>query len=199
MKADLREPRPGHNTYWFPPGGTIGLFLNLTKAPYSNVNFRQGISLALNRATIAQKAVNGYIGAGQPVRADPAEPAEVARPEPAQPGHGEPEHSGRHVRVRQGRYTTKGGKLVGPNGKQATMTIVLPNSFTDWVAAATEISTELRAVGHQGHPRPAAVRAVRAGRSQAGTFDAAIGGFGGTGIPYTDFNNGAEQQLTRPR
>ena len=51
---------PAHNTYWFPPGGTIGLFLNLTKAPYQNVDFRTGISLALNRTTIAQKAVNGY-------------------------------------------------------------------------------------------------------------------------------------------
>ncbi len=55
--------RSSHNTYWFPPGGSIGLFLNLTKAPYSDVSFRQGVSLALNRSTIAQKAVNGYTGA----------------------------------------------------------------------------------------------------------------------------------------
>ncbi len=52
---------PSTNSYWFPPGGTIGLFLNLTKAPYNNVDFRQGVSQALNRTTIAQKAVNGYM------------------------------------------------------------------------------------------------------------------------------------------
>ena len=45
------------------PGGTIGVFLNLTKAPYNDVNFRKGVSLSLNRTTIAQKAVNGYTGA----------------------------------------------------------------------------------------------------------------------------------------
>ena len=50
-----------HNTYWFPPGGTIGLFLNLTKAPYDNASFRKGVSESLNRTTIAQKAVNGYL------------------------------------------------------------------------------------------------------------------------------------------
>ncbi len=54
------------NTYWFPPGGVIGLFMNLTKAPYSNVDFRKGVSLAIDRDTIADKAVNGYeTGASQ--------------------------------------------------------------------------------------------------------------------------------------
>src|SRR4051812_23774587 len=37
-----------HNKYWFPPGGTIGLFLNLTKAPYNDPNFRAGISYSLD-------------------------------------------------------------------------------------------------------------------------------------------------------
>jgi hypothetical protein len=50
-----------HNIYWFPPGGAIGLYLNLTKAPYDNVDFRQGVSLSLDRTTIATKAVNGYL------------------------------------------------------------------------------------------------------------------------------------------
>ena len=52
---------PTHNTYWFPPGGVIGLYLNLTKAPYNDVNFRMGLSEALDRTTIAAKAVNGYM------------------------------------------------------------------------------------------------------------------------------------------
>ena len=36
------------------------MFLNLTKAPYNDVNFRKGVSLSLDRTPIAQKAVNGY-------------------------------------------------------------------------------------------------------------------------------------------
>ena len=55
VRATYVNRDPSTNSYWFPPGGTIGLFLNLTQAPYTNVNFRQGISLALNRTTIARR------------------------------------------------------------------------------------------------------------------------------------------------
>ncbi len=61
VKTTYVDRDPAHNAYWFPPGGTIGLYLNLTKAPYTNMDFRQGISLSLDRTTIAQKAVNGYM------------------------------------------------------------------------------------------------------------------------------------------
>ena len=61
VKTTYVAKDPAHNQYWFPPGGTIGLYLNLTKRPYSDVNFRKGLSLALDRPTIALKAVNGYL------------------------------------------------------------------------------------------------------------------------------------------
>ncbi|MEO8888000.1 MAG: ABC transporter substrate-binding protein, partial [Jatrophihabitantaceae bacterium] len=62
VKKTYIDKDPKHNVYWFPPGGAIGLFLNLTKAPYNNVDFRRGISLSLDRSKIATKAVNGYLG-----------------------------------------------------------------------------------------------------------------------------------------
>ena len=77
------------------------------------------------------------------------------------------------------------------------MTIALPNSFSDWVAAATEISNELRASGIKVSldlPQFAQYQQD----IQAGTFDAAIGGFGGTGIPYTDFNNALNSSFATP-
>ena len=69
-QADVRQPRTRkHNTYWFPPGGTIGLFLNLTKAPYNDVNFRKGISLALDRDDDRAEGGQRLHRRGQPVRA----------------------------------------------------------------------------------------------------------------------------------
>jgi peptide/nickel transport system substrate-binding protein len=56
------------------------------------------------------------------------------------------------------------------------------------VAAATEVKTELAAVGLRVSldlPQ----YAQYSSQTQAGAFDAAIGGFGGTGSPYTDFSN----------
>ena len=186
VKATYVDRDPSTNQYWFPPGGTIGLFLNLTQAPYNNVNFRQGVSLALNRATIAQKAVNGYM--------KPASTSGIILPneqqwlDPNLPGQGvvSQNHGAAMAAFARAGYTSQGGKLMGPNG-QATMTIVLPNSFTDWAAAATEISSELGQVGikvNLDEPQ----YAQYAQTTQAGTFNAAIGGFGGTGIPFNDYN-----------
>jgi peptide/nickel transport system substrate-binding protein len=187
VQATYVNRDPATNKYWFPPGGTIGLFLNLTQAPYNNINFRQGVSLSLDRATIAKKAVNGYMAA--------ASTSGIILPNEQQwlssslPNGGVVSQSipAAMAAFAKAGYTLRGGKLVGPNGTQASMTITLPNSFTDWAAAATEISTELGKVGIKvslDEPQYAQYSQT----TQAGTFNAAIGGFGGTGIPYNDFN-----------
>jgi peptide/nickel transport system substrate-binding protein len=178
---------PATNRYWFPPGGTIGLYLNLTQAPYNNVNFREGVSLALNRATIAKKAVNGYMS--------PASASGIILPNeqqwlsPSLPNQGMVSQNipAAMAAFAKAGYTLRGGRLIGPNGAQASMTITLPNSFTDWAAAATEISTELGKIGIKvslAEPQYAQYSQT----TQAGTFNAAIGGFGGTGTPYNDYN-----------
>jgi peptide/nickel transport system substrate-binding protein len=179
---------PAHNTYWFPPGGTIGLYLNLTKSPNSNVNFRQGISAALDRTTIAQKAVNGYMQ--QASLSGLILPNLQKWLDPSLPNQGliSQNKAAAMAAFSKAGYTLQGGKLTGKSGTQASLTIVLPNSFSDWVAAATEVKNELTAVGIKASldlPQ----YAQYSSEIQAGTFDAAIGGFGGTGSPYTDFNN----------
>jgi peptide/nickel transport system substrate-binding protein len=188
---------PKTNVYWFPPGGTIGLFLNLTKAPYSDVSFRQGLSLSLDRTTIATKAVNGYMSAASlsglilpnlKKWLDPTLPAQGAVTQSA---------TGAAAAFAKAGYTTKGGKLVDKSGKQATMSITMPTNFSDWVAAAKEVSTELGAAGIKvtlDLPQYAQYSTA----IQSGTFDAAIGGFGGTGSPYTDFNNALNSSFATP-
>ena len=188
---------PAHNTYWFPPGGTIGLYLNLTKSPNSNVNFRQGISAALDRTTIAQKAVNGYMQ--QASLSGLILPNLQKWLDPSLPNQGLISQNKTAAMTAFGKagYTLQGGKLTGKSGKQASLTIVLPNSFSDWVAAATEVKNELTAVGIKASldlPQ----YAQYSSEIQAGTFDAAIGGFGGTGSPYTDFNNALNSTYAAP-
>jgi peptide/nickel transport system substrate-binding protein len=197
VKTTYVDRDPAHNVYWFPPGGTIGLFLNLTKAPNDNVNFRRGISDALNRTAIAQKAVNGYM--------QQASLSGLILPnlrkwlDPSLPDQGlvAQNKTAAMAAFAKAGYTLKAGKLVGSNGAQASLSIVLPNSFTDWVAAATEIKNELGADGIQvaldtpQYPQYSS-------QTQAGTFDAAIGGFGGTGSPYTDFNNALNSSYAAP-
>jgi peptide/nickel transport system substrate-binding protein len=188
---------PAHNTYWFPPGGTIGLYLNLTKSPNSNVDFRQGISLALDRTTIAQKAVNGYMQ--QASLSGLILPNLQKWLDPSLPNQGliTQNKTAAMAAFSKAGYTLHGGKLTDKSGTQASLTIVLPNSFSDWVAAATEVKNELTAVGINASldlPQ----YAQYSSEIQAGTFDAAIGGFGGTGSPYTDFNNALNSTYAAP-
>lgn len=188
---------PQHNVYWFPPGGTIGLYLNLLKAPYSDVNFRRGVSLALNRSTIATKAVNGYEG--------PASQSGLILPnlqqwlDPSLPAQGvvTQDVTAAKAAFAKAGYTMQGTKLVGRTGQQASMSIVLPGNFSDWVAAGKEVSTELQAVGIKvSLDLPQFAQYQQS--IQAGTFDAAIGGYGGSGNPYTDFNNALNSSYATP-
>jgi peptide/nickel transport system substrate-binding protein len=186
-----------HNTFWFPPGGTIGLYLNLTKAPYDSVDFRQGISLSLDRTKIALKAVNGYL--------DQASQSGLILPNlnkwldaslPEQ-GNVTQDATAALAAFTKAGYTQKDGKLVGEDGKQAAMSIVMPANFSDWVAAAKEVTNQLGEVGIAVTlDLPQYAQYSQA--IQSGTFDAAIGGFGGTGDPYTDFNNSLNSTFATP-
>jgi peptide/nickel transport system substrate-binding protein len=188
---------PATNKYWFPPGGTIGLYLNLTKAPNSNVNFRKGISLALDRTAIAQKAVNGYMA--QASLSGLILPNLKKWLDPSLPNQGlvTQNKSAAMAAFAKAGYTMHGGKLTNPAGTQASLSIALPNSFSDWLAAATEVKNELSADGFSVSldlPQYAQYES----EIQAGSFNAAIGGFGGTGNPYSDFNNALNSTYAAP-
>jgi peptide/nickel transport system substrate-binding protein len=188
---------PQHNTYWFPPGGAISLYLNLTKAPYDNQNFRQGISLSLNRTTIATKAVNGYLG--QASQSGLILPNLKKWLDPSLPNQGNVTQSpsAAMAAFQKAGYTMKGKKLVSSSGKQASMTIVAPQNFSDWVAAAKEVQNQLGTVGIKVSLDLPQVAGYNK-EIQAGTFNAAFGGFGGTGDPYTDYNNTLNSSFAAP-
>jgi peptide/nickel transport system substrate-binding protein len=188
---------PAHNRYWFPPGGTIGLFLNLTKSPNNNVNFRQAISEAVDRTAVAKKAVNGYMA--QASLSGLILPNLSKWLDPSLPDQGlvTQDKSAAMTDFSRAGYTLKSGKLVNAQGKQASLSIVLPNSFSDWLAAATEVKNELDADG-MNVTLDLPQYAQYSSEIQAGTFDGAIGGFGGTGSPYTDFNNALNSTFAAP-
>jgi len=196
VKQTFVAKDPAHNKYWFPPGGTIGLFLNLTKAPYNDVNFRAGISAALDRNTIAKKAVNGYTGAASSSGMILPNLERFLDPSLKNKGVISQDTGAAMAAFQKAGFTKQGSRLV-KNGKQASIKIVLPNNFTDWVAAATEVKSELSKVGVAvtlDLPQyPQYQKQI-----SSGTFDAAMGGFGGSGNPYTDFNNALNSKYATP-
>ncbi|HEX9334809.1 MAG TPA: ABC transporter substrate-binding protein [Pseudonocardiaceae bacterium] len=185
------------NHYWFPPGGTISLFLNLTKAPYDNPTFRQALSYALDRKDIANKAEDGYV--------QPASQSGMLLPnlkswlDPSLPDSGVigQDLTKATQLFGQAGYTMRGGALVGPNGQQVTMTVQTPNGFTDWLQAAQTLQQQIKSVGIAvtiQTPEYAAYNQAM----QNGSFDASIASFGGTGSPYLDFFNTLASSQTAP-
>lgn len=187
---------PKNNVYWFPPGGVIGLYLNLTKAPYNDVDFRKGLSAALDRKTIATKAVQGYLDQASQSGLILPNLKKWLDPGLAAQGAVTQDRSAARTAFGKAGYTLQGGKLV-KNGKQVTMSIVMPGNFSDWVAAGKEVTQQLAKVGIKVTSElPQFAQYSQA--TQSGSFDAAIGGFAGTGNPYTDFNNALNSSFAKP-
>ena len=52
---------PEHNHYWYAPGGVISVYMNLTKAPFDDVEFRRALTTAFNHDEVVEKAQLGYV------------------------------------------------------------------------------------------------------------------------------------------
>jgi peptide/nickel transport system substrate-binding protein len=172
------------------------MYLNLTKVPYQSTYFRKGLSAALDRSGIADKAVNGYTGAAS--LSGLILPNLKRSLDPSLPKQGmvmQNASSAKSDFLAAG-YTYSGGRLT-KNGKQVSISLEMPNNFTDWVAAAKEVRVQLAAVGitvNLDLPQYAQYEKDL----QAGSFDAVMGGFGGTGSPYLDFNNALNSKFATP-
>jgi peptide/nickel transport system substrate-binding protein len=185
------------NTYWFPPGGTISLLPNLTKAPFNDVNFRKGLSAALDRKSIADVAEEGYV--------QPASQSGLLLPNQKDwlnadlPDGGaitQDAAAAAELFAKAG-YTKSGDKLVDASGQPLTLAITTANGWTDWLRGVQEVQKQLQAVGITvtiNQPQPAAYQQA----IQNGDFDLAMGSFGGTGSVYQDFNNLLSSEFLKP-
>jgi len=175
------------NTYWFPPGGTIALFPNLTKAPFNDLNVRKGLSLALDRGAVGDAAAEGYMDeAGQTNILLPYQQDDL---DPSIPNSGliDQDTDAALAAFADAGYTLQGDRLVDSAGDQLSITITTANGYTDWLRGVQEVQRQWSAVGIDvgvDTPQPAAYQLAL----RNGEFDVAMGGTGGTGVLFRDFN-----------
>ena len=175
------------NTYWFPPGGTIALFPNLTKAPFDDLNVRRGLSLALDRGAVGDAAAEGYMDeAGQTNILLPYQQDDL---DPSIPNAGiiDQNTEAALAAFAEAGYTLQGDRLVNEAGDQLSLTITTANGYTDWLRGVQEVQRQWGAVGVDvsvDTPQPAAYQLAL----RNGEFDFAMGGTGGTGVLFRDFN-----------
>ena len=185
------------NTYWFPPGGTIALFPNLTKAPFDDLNLRQGLSLSLDRKAVGDSAAEGYM--------EPAGQTNILLPYQQDALNPDIPDSGLITKdddkalefFEAAGYTQQGGKLVDASGQQLTITITTANGYNDWLKGVQEVQKEWGALGIEvkvDTPQPAAYQLAL----RNGDFDMAMGGTGGTGSLFRDFNSLLSSSYLKP-
>jgi len=185
------------NTYWFPPGGTIALYPNLTKAPFNDLNVRKGLSAALDRKAVGDTAAEGYM--------DPAGQTNILLPfqqkflDPSIPDSGlitQNTDAALGFFADAG-YTQQGGKLVGPDGTQLSITITTANGYNDWLKGVQEVQKQWGAIGIDvkiDTPQPAAYQLAL----RNGEYDLAMGSTGGTGSLFRDFNTLLSSEFVKP-
>jgi peptide/nickel transport system substrate-binding protein len=190
-------PDKQHNRYWFPAGGTIALIPNVTKAPYDNVDFRRGLSYALDRAEVADKAEQGYVKpAGQSGLLLPSQQSWLDPSLPDQGAVAQDRAKALQSLAKAG-YTRSGGKLVDRGGKPLRVTITTANGYTDWLQGVQAVRSQLAALGIAvtiRQPQPAAYQQDL----NDGQFDLAMGAFGGSGSVFQDFNTLLNSQFATP-
>lgn len=186
-----------HNHYWFPPGGTVSLYPNLTKKPFDDVNFRKGLSYAINRDKIAKDSELGYVdGASQAGLLLPNWEDWINEDIPNR-GKVEQDTDKALEYFAKAGYTQKDGKLVDASGKQLELNITVPNGYTDWLRGMQSAQSQLGKLGitvKLTQPQPAAYTQAQ----NNGDFDLIVSSFGGTGSLYQDFNNLLNSEFATP-
>ncbi|WP_020576006.1 ABC transporter substrate-binding protein [Actinopolymorpha alba] len=140
---------PEHNHYWFPPGASISLFMNLTKAPFNDVEFRRAMTFAIDRDEIKNKAQFGYVEtASQTGLVMPGQKAWLA---PGIANDGKVPYDAaqaKKVLADAGYKTGPDGKLLGKDGKPLPdFSYKVPNGWVDWIQAAQVIQKNLADLG----------------------------------------------------
>jgi len=137
---------PQHYHYWFPSSDDVMLYLNLTKAPFNDLQVRKAISLALNRQTISKLGEAGY----EP----PANPTGLVGE--AIKTYIDPQFANLQFaqNVTQADQTlqsdgwTKGADgFYAKNGKQLAFSIIVVSGYTDYVADCQVMVSDLKAAG----------------------------------------------------
>ncbi|GAB2977109.1 ABC transporter substrate-binding protein [Frigoribacterium salinisoli] len=184
------------NTFWFPPGGVIGLIPNLTKAPFDDVHVRQGISKALDRDRIADTATEGYLEAASQTGLILPNQEEYLDPSLPDGGMVTQDRDAALAEFAQAGYELRDGELVDAGGTQLSFSITTANGYSDWLRAVQEVRRQLGAIGIDVQvqaPQPAGYQSA----INNGDFDMAMGGMG-NGDVFQAYDNLLSSEFYQP-
>lgn len=167
---------PGKHAYWFPlTAGTIFLYANTTRAPFSDVRVRKALSMAIDRSLLVDVALHRY---SRPADATGLSDAYAALRDSTAMAAGD---WVRHDLAAAKAQLDAAGYTVGadgfrhlPDGKPWKYDVLVVSGWSDWVRAAQVIVRGLREAGVDASVRTYDFSAWFQ-RVQEGDFDLSLG------------------------
>lgn len=136
-----------HNHYWFSQGSPISFSMNLTKAPFNDVHFREAMASAIDRDAIAKKAELGYVTtASQTLLKLPGQKDWLDPKIPNQGNIAYDKNKAVQILTSNG-YKQQGGKMLGKDGKPIEFKFMVPAGWADWIQAVQIIQRNLADIG----------------------------------------------------
>ena len=139
---------PGNHHYWFPPTGSVDLFLNQTVAPLKDKVVRQALAYSIDRARVARIGEYGYPPAG--------DQSNIARPTfdtwynaklAARYDYKFNVQKAQSLLAQAGYKKGAGGALQGADGKPLTLDVISNGTYPDWVSDMQVVQDNMRQVG----------------------------------------------------
>jgi peptide/nickel transport system substrate-binding protein len=137
---------PAHYGFWFPPSDVLYILLNLTKSPFDKLAVRKAISLAIDRAQWSKIAESGYETPASPTGLLPLDQKYL---DPAYKDLKFTVDTNQANQLLQGAGFHKGsdGIYVDSSGKRLSFSFEYPSGYSDWVAGAPVLASDLKAIG----------------------------------------------------
>lgn len=177
---------PEHHHYWFPRiGTTVFLYVDVNKAPFSNVEVRRALSQAIDRELMVKVAMFGYTEPAYPTGL--ADNLDAWRAPKVAAQMDWMTHSQNKALARlekEGWARNAEGELTHPDHGALEMEIIVVSGWSDWVRACQVVAQNLKSIGVK-----AKVRTYDFGtwfeKMQKGEFQAGIGWSTDGASPYS--------------
>jgi peptide/nickel transport system substrate-binding protein len=141
------------NHYWFPPVANVSMFINLTNPILKNVAVRQAMAYAIDRQKASTIGEYGYEPPGnQTGIVTPTFSSWQDTAQAATYGYSYNPQKAISILKNAGFKQGANGIFTTPSGQPLSFNLVNNGGFSDWVAAANVVVTDLKAIGIQVTP-----------------------------------------------
>ena len=183
-----------HGYYFWPGGATIQLYSNTTKAPFSDVNFRRAMSMAIDYDAVTSIGMYGYTNPANAVGLGPRYDAWISEEALAmadEMGQTRYNPDGAMALLDEAGYVDSDGdgfRNLPDGGDNIAFDVQVVNGWTDWVTSVQIMSQNFQDIGLDAVIKTPDFGAWFA-NLQNGVYDVSIGWGTAGNTPYNHFRN----------